>query len=388
MTDTSLKVVQYAPSWLPQTQTWLYSQVRNLPPGVESHVVCRSTRNLAQFEVPNIHSLKQEGLGPYLLYKLRYAFGSRDGFPYLTEQLRSIRPAVVHSHFGNNGWTVREAVRRAGCRHVVTFYGQDMSKLPKSKPVWRQRYPQLFAEPDTLFLCEGSAMGRSLEQLGCPPEKIRVQHLGVDVSAVPYRPRRWTPGEPLKVLIAASFREKKGIPYAIEALGRIQRELPLQVTIIGDAEPTEAGKQEKHKILDAIRRHGLEPATRLLGYQPFAVLRAEFEANHLFLAPSVTAADGDSEGGAPVSLTDAAASGIAVVSSFHCDIPEVIRHGQTGWLAQERDVDGITEAVRRWLSADAAQWHAWLDAGRRHIEQEYDAAVQGQRLAAIYRGTP
>jgi colanic acid/amylovoran biosynthesis glycosyltransferase len=228
-------------------------------------------------------------------------------------------------------------------------------------------------------------MGKSLSLLGCPPEKTITHHLGVQVGQIPFQPRSWTPGEPFKVLIAAGFREKKGIPYALDALARIRKDVPLQITIIGDAEPTAASRAEKQKILERIQRHDLGSITRLLGYQPFANVRRESSEHHLFLAPSVTAEDGDSEGGAPVAVIDAAASGMPVVSSFHCDIPDVIRHGQTGWLAEERNVDAIVEAIGRWLNASPEQWLQWLTAGRRHAEQEYDAIQQGQRLAEIYR---
>ena len=79
-----------------------------------------------------------------------------------------------------------------------------------------------------------------------------------------------------------------------------------------------------------------------------------------------------------------AASGMPVVSSFHCDIPEVIRHGETGWLAPERDVDAIVDAIEQWLNRPQ-QWSAMLQTGRNHIEQHYDARTQGLLLAQHYQ---
>ena len=112
---------------------------------------------------------------------------------------------------------------------------------------------------------------------------------------------------PLRVLIAGSFREKKGIPYALEALGRLQQEIPLEITIIGDA--SERGEAEKLQILDTIKTHNLWPKTRMLGYQPHAILLEEAYRHHIFLSPSVTASDGDTEGGLPVSIIEMAATG-------------------------------------------------------------------------------
>jgi len=45
--------------------------------------------------------------------------------------------------------------------------------------------------------------------------------------------------------------------------------------------------------------------------------------------------DGDCEGGAPVSLIEASASGIPVVSTVPCDIPQEVKDGLTGRLLPE-----------------------------------------------------
>src|SRR6185295_16728292 len=94
--------------------------------------------------------------------------------------------------------------------------------------------------------------------IGCPEEKVRVQHLGVRLDKLPFQPRQWRPGEKLRVLIAATFTEKKGIPYALEALGRLQHEVDLEITIIGDArEEVAESRAQKGKILAMIEAKGL-----------------------------------------------------------------------------------------------------------------------------------
>src|SRR4051812_21366847 len=130
---------------------------------------------------------------------------------------RKIDARVLHSHFGSGGWADLAHARRMGARHVVTFYGFDVNYLPVSQPVWYARYRELFAAVD-LVLCEGPHFARSIEALGCPAAKIKVQHLGVPIEDIRFVPRQWQPGTPLRILIAGSFTEKKGIPYALEAL--------------------------------------------------------------------------------------------------------------------------------------------------------------------------
>jgi colanic acid/amylovoran biosynthesis glycosyltransferase len=110
----------------------------------------------------------------------------------------------------------------------------------------------------------------------------------------------------------------------------------------------------------------------------------EARRHHLFISPSVVASDGDTEGGAPVSLIEMSATGLMIVSTTHCDIPSVIIDGKTGLLAAERDVDGLVERLR-WIVANPSRWEEMRAAGRAHVEAEFDARRQGERLASVYR---
>lgn len=301
---------------------------------------------------------------------------------HLVRKGRDIGANIVHSHFGHVGWADRCAVKHIGAKHVVTFYGLDVNKLPTQQPVWRDRYAELFESAD-LFLCEGSHMAQHLMRMGCPPHKVQVQHLGVNVEGIDSRPRQWRPGETLKVLIVASFREKKGIPYALEALACLQDHVALEVTIIGDAGPASPEQVEKTRILSTLEKTGLSARTRLLGYQSHAVMFREAYAHHIFLHPSVTASDGDSEGGAPVCLTEMMATGMPVVSTWHCDIPEVVGPAHHAFLAKERDVAGLVDCLTR-LIEKPQSWESVAHLGRERIETEYHQVRQVEQLAGFY----
>jgi colanic acid/amylovoran biosynthesis glycosyltransferase len=213
---------------------------------------------------------------------------------YLARVTLSVRARIIHSHFGDVAWTAIGAARATACRHVATFYGYDMSMLPHEY-LWQERFRELFASVDCV-LCEGPHMASRIVALGCAQEKVRVNHLGVRLEHLAYRPRQWDGRVPLRVLIAATFTEKKGITYAIEALGRVSRELDFVLTIIGDSNGHPEHELEKRRILEAIDRHGLGPRIRMLGYQSHRQMIEEAYQNHVFLAPSVTARVGATEG--------------------------------------------------------------------------------------------
>lgn len=381
-TDSRIGVIHSFPIWLPQTQTWMYHQLVHLPAHVEAHVVCERTQHLDQFGVPNMHSLDRAGTWRRGIDRAMRKLRLRRHLGLLERVARRHRLGVLHSHFGNIGWADAGAARTRGLKHVVTFYGRDVGMLPAQEPIWRRRYRDLFASAH-LFLCEGPHMASQLIALGCPAERVRLHHLGVCVDELDFRPRTWHPGQPLKVLIAATFREKKGIPDGILALARLCGDVDIELTIVGDAGSEPASRNEKARIIDCLEHTGLKSRTRLLGFQPQAVLWREAYRHHVFLSPSRTAADGDTEGGAPVSIIEMAASGMPVISTTHCDIPEVLAPIRDTLLAPEGDVDGLTECLRRLIEQPEC-WPAMLSALRAHVESEFDARAQGRRLAERY----
>jgi colanic acid/amylovoran biosynthesis glycosyltransferase len=378
-----ITVLHSCPNWLPITEIWVYNQIRYLPKEIENHIVCENTVNLNQFSLPNIHSLSDTPRWRYLLERSLRQLRIQNHLPFAVETAKQHSVDILHSHFGNVGWFNIEVAKQAQLKHIVTFYGYDVNSIPKRYPHWLKRYHSLFEQIDGV-LCEGSHMAECIAKLGCPRDKIRVQHLGVAVDEIAFQPRVWNPTEPLRVLIAASFREKKGIPYALEALGRFQQQTPLEITIVGDASSDAKSQAEKQKILATIEQYNLQSKVRLLGYQPHAVFLAEAYQHHVFLSPSVTASDGDTEGGAPVGIIEMAATGMPLISTKHCDIPEVIQDGVTGLLAAETNVDELINHLQ-WLVNHPQEWGKMLEAGRKRVELEYNAQLQGEKLGNIYQ---
>ena len=382
--DRPLRVLHSHPTWLPQTQPWLYNLVRHLPEAaVESHIVVERTENLEQFSIPRLHALSDLRYWRFWTERVPQRFRTRPPSRFLVALGGRLGAELVHSHFGNIGWQDLPAVRQLQVPHVVSFYGFEIGRLPKRQPVWRERYRQMFATVD-LVTCQGPYMAQSIVDLGCPREKIRILRLGIETERIACRPRRWEAGTPLRVLIAAGFVAKKGIPSALLALAQVKNDVPLEVTIIGDARSGDRQSQiEKQRILEAIAAGGLEDRVRLLGFQPHQRMMEEAYRNHIFLSPSLTAADGDTEGGTVLAIIDMIATGMPVVSTRHCDIPTTIEHGRTGFLAEEGDIDGIARGLR-WLIRHPDRWDALTEAARGHIDREFNAAIQGGKLAHLY----
>lgn len=375
-------VFQSLDCWLPQTMVWMYEQLLHLPPQFIPHIMCNELSNVDQFRIANLYLINRNSLFSRLKKKLAYRLGIIPFDLHVERIAKEIGISIMHSHFGNVAWMNLRTASRLGVPHVASFYGFDVRFLPAKDPLWKKRYRQLFSEVD-LVLALGPNMASELEDMGCERRKLAVHHLGVDLTHLPFRPRQWDIGQTLRVLIAGTFKEKKGIPYALEALSKLREYTDLEITIIGDATNEERDQVEKKRITDTVHRLKLESIVTFLGYQPYSILINEAYNHHIFLAPSITANDGDTEG-TPITVAELAASGMPIISTFHADIPEIIQHEKTGWLVQERSVDELVSCLY-FLISNPGKWEPVLKAGRQHIEKEFDAHKQGVRLGEIYK---
>jgi hypothetical protein len=171
----------------------------------------------------------------------------------------------------------------------------------------------------------------------------------------------------------ARLVEKKGVHIALEAMRSLHdRGLDLELRVIGDG-------PERARLESIIAETGLTNV-RLLGALAHEQTRQEFADADLYVQPSITADTGDQEG-IPVSLMEAQASGLPVVSTRHSGIPELVLDGTTGWLTDEGDADGLAIAVER-LARDPEQAERFAQAGRVRVRQEFDRDTQTGRFAA------
>jgi len=104
---------------------------------------------------------------------------------------------------------------------------------------------------------------------------------------------------------------------------------------------------------------------------------------HLFVAPSVTATDGNQD--APVNvLKEAMAMGLPVVSTLHGGIPELVEDGISGFLVPERDVAALRDRLE-YLVTHPECWPEMGLAGRTFVETHFDIERLNDRLVDLYQ---
>ncbi|HDY89290.1 MAG TPA: colanic acid biosynthesis glycosyltransferase WcaL [bacterium] len=224
---------------------------------------------------------------------------------------------------------------------VVVFHGVDVARyLPSLSPLERAR----LWDTMTLGLPVSHFWLERLQSLGCPVEKLRVHHMGVDIERFSLK-RKFPLKNILRLVSVCRLVEKKGIDIAIQSIPKVLKAHPgveIIYDIVGDG-------PERHKIENLAAFYNIQKRVVFHGEKSHQEVKKILEAANVFVLPSRTSGNGDMEG-IPVSLMEAMSCGLAVVSTFHSGIPELVKNGISGLLVDENDIDGIASALMRLIS--------------------------------------
>lgn len=356
--------------------SWIYTQLKGVKE-FESHVFTYRTENEKLFPFPRVVSAYSfpfhQKMMSILLNRIYDNFGY---FFYKYE--KQIDPVLYHAHMGMDAARWLNFVKKTGKPLITSFYGQDVSKLGRL-PYWQKRYHELF-DYGTHFLAEGNNLKKQLVSLGCPPEKVIIQKLGVDVGNYPVKDYKIVNESEIVILQASSFVEKKGLIYTIQGFDIAANENKrIKLKILG------GGKTEEEFEINAlIAKCENKDRIELLGSKSHRQFLDELSKSDIFIHPSIAAIDGDNEGGSPVGITEASACGIPVISTFHADIPEAVINQKTGLLVQEKDSVALASEICKLAASPDMRKNFGL-AGREHIKLNFNLVLQIKKLESIYQ---
>lgn len=270
--------------------------------------------------------------------------------------LRESQPAVILCHFGQIALRVLPVARRSGVPVVAHFHGSDLSVTLRNR--WYRsslrRHVRHFAA--TVVVAEYQR--QELLRLGAPAERIHLIPCGGPVTEV--RVSQNVGSSPCRFLSVGRLIEKKAPLATIRAFARCCEAVPdAKLTIVGDGSLRRAAEA-------LCRELGIEAKVTFSGRQPPTTVLEELEKASVFVQHSVQAANGDMEGW-PVSIAEAMAAGLPIVSTRHADIPAQVTEGKTGFLVEEND---------------------WEDMGRQMILLAQNADLRremGQQAAKVAR---
>lgn len=301
-------------------------------------------------------------------------------YPFFLEKiLKNTPPDILHAHFGPTGCLYFPLAKKLNRPLVVTFYGFDYSKLPNLRPVFREKYRQLFAGAAKVIAA--SEVGcEKLKGMGCPLEKLAVVPPSPRIEAFPFFERKKNSGQ-LRLAQVATFTAKKGHLTTLEAFRLALPDCPnLHLTLAGERQD----KALTQRLREYISTHRLEEKITWLDFVPHHDMAGFFQKFDVFIHPSCHAPDGDHEA-TPVVLLEAQATGLPVLATEHFDLPNEVLHGQTGLLAPEGDAQVLAEHIRRFYFMEHMEYQVFSRNARCHVEQNFNVKNSALRLQNLYQ---
>lgn len=164
-------------------------------------------------------------------------------------------------------------------------------------------------------------------------------------------------GEDKVILFVGRLAEKKGVPYLIEAMRKVERAV---LVIVGKGD-----MEQELKLLAS----DMQDKVQFWGPKTHEELANIYASADVFVAPSITARDGDTEG-LPTAIIEAMASGLPVISTRSGGIEDLIKHNENGLLVDEKDSDKISEYINSLIRDTVLSER--LSAAAIQTAQEYD----------------
>lgn len=308
----------------------------------------------------------------WVLHKILKTFVGRNNFfsNYgVKKYLKDNKIDVVLSNYGISASHMVPVCKALKIPLLVIFHGHDATNK-KTLHKYKKKYLNLFNYASFIIVVS-EEMKNGLIKQGANSKKIKVVPCGVNLSK--FRFDSNTPKTKKNFLAVGRFTPKKGPLYTINAFYQVLQKFP-------DATLTMVGKKtglydecvklaEELKIQDSIKFTGI------LNQKEIAKL---MQKSFAFVQHSVTATNGDMEG-TPVSIMEAGASGLPIVSTLHGGIKDAVIHEKTGFLVNEFDVNQMANYMIQ-LCENPKKTNSLSVNTQIHITQNYNQEKQIKKL--------
>lgn len=345
----TLKLLHYLKIWLKEPETFVARYIQNSltwgDPVIitselnEVYEAYKDLDTIPVYEAPGLRYNKRSVRGIRRYCRERLA-GSNLHYKAVLDLMKKENVDIVHCHHGLQGTIYNRIMEKYGNTElppfVVSFYGYDATQKPGENKVYRQELASMFNNCTGIFV-EGPELRKKVIALGAPPNKIYINPILIPVDEYPNKTSWYRSGEPVTFVCAGRFCEKKGFHLFLEAVGHLKNELPeFTIKLIGEG-------PMKRVYTEIIERYNLTERVLFPGWKTHMDLLSEIKNGDFFVHPSLTAENGDSEGGAPTVILEAQAIKTPVITSNHADIPNIM--GYDNFLCKEGNINSLKETI-------------------------------------------
>lgn len=255
---------------------------------------------------------------------------------------------------------------------LYTFHGL----LPKGvASISHNKRKMLYGEVSAVLVNTGFAQ-QQVTRLGCPVKKVLILPQGLPLDDFPFVPRTApTRNEPLFLLTVGRYHLDKGQRYALLALRRLIDAGNVVVWHFVGVGP------DKSMLVSLAKKLGVADCSFFHTELNLEEICSLYQKCHLFVLPSLNSRKNEehveTQG---VVLQEAQASGCIPIATRVGGIPECLNDKEDSILIKDRSSRAIFDAVK-YLMDRPDEWGSYQKKGRNNVEQNFSAAVIGQRMA-------
>lgn len=195
-------------------------------------------------------------------------------------------------------------------------------------------------------------------------EKIHIVHCGIYSEEYISKPVPVERGERFELVSIGSLRSYKGFTFLLDACSLLKESgINFRCRIIG-------GGELRDSLAAQILKLGIGDKVELVGPKNQTEVAELLKTADCYVQPSIITSTGKMEG-IPVSLMEAMASGLPVIATNISGIPELVRHGQTGWLIPPEDPGALVETILQ-VYNDRGCASQYAELGKELVLREFD----------------
>ena len=298
-----------------------------------------------------------------LPYHLIYLAEACRILPWLT----AFGARQIHAHFGTNSTDVAMLVNAlGGPPYSFTVHGPEEFLRPIGL---REKICR------SVFVVAISSFGRSQLYLWSRYvdwPKIKIVHCGLEESFYKSAPN-FAPVAPRLICVGRLVAEK-GHLLLIEAAARLARKgVWFELVLAGDG-------PIRGQLEELIEKYALKDRIRITGWISSTAVRNEILDARALVQPSFAE-------GLPVVIMEAMALRRPVLATFIAGIPELVLHGETGWLVPAASVEELASAMEDCLSRAPEELQRMGELGHRRVIARHSIDEQGAKLAELFRAS-
>jgi colanic acid/amylovoran biosynthesis glycosyltransferase len=280
--------------------------------------------------------------------------------------LKSFGAGHVHAHFGTNSAEVVMLARElGGPPFSFTVHGPEEFDKPQFIGLGEKIRRSSFVVAISSF--GRSQLYRWVEQPHW--HKVKVVHCGLEKAfhAVPTRP---VPSV-ARLVCVGRLCEQKGQLLLMEAADILARNhVAFELVLAGDGEM-------RPEIEELIEQYGLQDRVRITGWISSAQVREEILSARGLILPSFAE-------GLPVVIMEALALSRPVLTTYVAGIPELVCHGENGWLFSAGSVQDLADAMQAYLALPDNSIEKMGAAGYRRVIERHSVDTEAAKLAIYF----